>query len=574
MLKRDNDHHALERHLHPSIYKRIRKTEALIQKNVDPAIFRAEGGLDMDTYQALHTRWVNEEERIEGKKQKLIGKYGSITDIPLKIGPCKKIDPVIGTKRPLVLLIDFQDKKHTAIYDSEYFKDLLFSKGSDHSMRDYYLEASWNQLDINGDVSDEWYLSSLNYSDYLDKFPVEGHYPKAQKLVKEAVLQAKKSKKFDFSPYVKDGKIEILIVIYAGYGFDNKLEVNYIRPHKDRFLDPIEVQEDIWTDRYALIPELPADDLGCFCHEVGHLLGLPDLYKEGYSPVVGGWCLMAVGCYNNNCRTPAHPSAWCKIHLGWVEPQLVQKNLQSYQIPSIIQDKVIYRLDVEDSNGKEYFLLENRQQNGFDKYLPGSGLLIWHVDEDVCVAQAPNNDPNHFFLTLKESDGREDLLRDMTVFIKEGGVEKAKKELTGDTGDAFPGETFNRNFDDFTKPNSHSYKGHLSGVKVVSISDSGDLMEADMGVRLLPTEDLDALLRVENVPRPISKPKYYFSPRFLTFLFSSKPKDPYQEGLDAYLEDLQEEVGINYYRDGYRQGYRQGYEDAIKKLKKSKKIIK
>ena len=283
----------LERHLHPSIYKRIRKTKELIQENADPEKFRAEGGLDLDTYNALKQRWQDEKVRIEGKKQQLIDRYGSLKDTPPFIGQCKKINPVIGIKNALVLLIEFKDKKHTAIYDPDYFKDLLFSEGSNHSMRDYFLEASWNQLDIKGDVSDEWYNTSLNYSEYLDKYPIKGHYPLAQKLVKEAILQAKNSNKHDFSFYAKEGKIDILLVVYAGYGFDNKLDVNYIRPHKDRLLEPVEMQDGLWADRYALIPELPADDLGCACHEVGHLLGLPDFYNQIWAS--GRW-LVFDGC--------------------------------------------------------------------------------------------------------------------------------------------------------------------------------------------------------------------------------------------------------------------------------------
>ena len=61
------------------------------------------------------------------------------------------------TSYGLVLLIEFKDRKHSIKPD--YFKDLLFSKGSNHSMRDFYLEASWNQLDINGEVNDEWYFA-------------------------------------------------------------------------------------------------------------------------------------------------------------------------------------------------------------------------------------------------------------------------------------------------------------------------------------------------------------------------------------------------------------------------------
>ena len=83
-------------------------------------------------------------------------------------------------------------------------------------------------------------------------------------MISEVVLQAKNSGSFDFSKIAKDGEIEILIVIYAGEGLDTKLNINYIRPHKDSLSEPIEVQEGIFAKRYCLIPELPSDDLRLF----------------------------------------------------------------------------------------------------------------------------------------------------------------------------------------------------------------------------------------------------------------------------------------------------------------------
>ncbi|MDP3066263.1 MAG: M6 family metalloprotease domain-containing protein, partial [Methanobacteriaceae archaeon] len=559
---------AFERHLHPSIYKRIIKTNKLLQENLNPDKFRAEGGLDLDTYSALQERWQDQEERIQGIKQEYKAKYGSLKNIPSSIGRCRKIE-MVGTKNALVLLIEFDDIKHTAIYDDNYFKDLLFSKGK-QSMRDYFLEASWNQLDIKGEVSDGWYTAAHNRAEYLDKYPVKGSYPKAQNLVKEAIIQAKNSNKFDFTHFANDdGKIDMLLVVFAGSGFDTKLNINYIRPHQDKLIEPIEVQEGIWVDRYSMNPELPADDLGCFCHEMGHLLGLPDLYKEGYSPVVGSWCLMAVGCYNNNSRTPAHPSAWCKIHLGWTKPKLVEKNLQTYEIPEIIREKEIYKLEVEGSQGKEYFLLENRQQKGFDKYLPGSGLLIWHVDEGVCVPQAPNSDPNHFFLTLKQSDGKEDLQSDRTELFKNQMLEKLPKDIEGDLGDPFPGITLNRTFNDESHPNSRSYKGKKSFIEVFSISDSEDVMTAKMGIQKISHGNNIQFNFSDAAAEPKKETTKNFTPlQFIICNYPAQPKGPYQQGKEDYFEDIKKEIGLEDFQDGYRRGYLHGYQEAVKKAKK------
>lgn len=550
---------AQSRHLNPSVYKRIRKTENLIQKGMNPEEFRTRGGLDLKTYQALQKRWKDQEQRMEEYKEKI-----QIKDAPTT-GPCKNIEPVVGTKNALVLLCEFKDIKHSL--KSEYFKELLFAKGSNRSMRDYYLEASWNKLDIDGDVNREWYSASGRRLDYVDDIPVQGHYPHARELVRETIIQAKNSRNFDFAPFAKDGKIDILIVIYAGEGQDTKLNIKYIRPHKDRLAEPIEVQKGIWADRYCLIPELPAEDVGCFCHEVGHFLGLPDLYKEGYSPVVGSWCLMAIGDHIENGRTPAHPSAWCKVHLGWCKPQILNQLPLEYEIPAVIDDEnAVYKIEVFGSGGKEYFLLENRQQKGFDRNLPGNGILIWHVDETVCLAQAPNYDPQHFFLTLIQADGKQELQRDMMVLIKKEGIEVAMKDLKGDTGDAFPGVTVNRTFDDKSNPNSNSYKGNETMVRVKFISDSDDVMKAQMGL-----QHQAETITTKPIPIEANKSPEFILSQFMTLMTSQKTKTPYDQGYEDGIQDLIEKLKVEENLDSYQEGYRCGYLNEFDKATPKKK---
>ncbi|MGZ7050166.1 MAG: M6 family metalloprotease domain-containing protein, partial [Methanobacterium sp.] len=487
----------MERHLDPSIYEKIEKTESLLQEGVNEEELKPRGGLDYETYDALMRRWAGTEQKSMEFKQEIYSNYRSLENAPPSIGPCQKHDPVTGTKNALVLLTEFNDKKHS--HEAIAFNDMLFNKDFKQSMRNYYLEASWNQLDIKGHVNDEWYTLTKNRSEYADDLS-NLHYPKAQKLVIETIENAKNSGKIDFSPYSVDGKIEILIVVYAGSGMDTKLDKNFIRPHQYRLLESIEVQEGIFADKYCLVPELPVDDLGVFCHEVGHILGLPDLYMEGYSPIVGSWCLMGIGDHINDGKTPAHPSAWCKLHLGWTEPKLLDQLPQKHEIPSVIDDKTIYKVEIQDSNGKEYFLLENRQQKGFDENLPANGLLIWHVDESACLKKAPNFDPKHFFLTLKQSDGKDDLNRDRRELIKKAKImDKPPKEVEGDSGDPFPGITVNRNFNDKSKPNSRSYKGNKSFVEVVSISDSDKLMKAQIGTNI-KSERLETHYKHEILP--------------------------------------------------------------------------
>lgn len=566
-------HRIYERHLHPSVYQKFNKTRKLKEEGVNPGEFRKRGGLDEKTYEALIQRWKRQKQLIDDREEKIISKYGSLKAAPLSAGPCKKIDPVIGTKNALVLLTEFKDKKHT--YQPDDMEKFLFSKGS-RGLRDYYLEASWNQLDITGKVSNRWYTTYNNCSDYIDE-AVEISYPYARMLVKETVLKAKNSGDIDFAQFAVEGKIELLIVVFAGKGLDTTLSMDYIRPHQGKLSEPIEVQDGIVAERYCLVPEL--DNVGCYCHEVGHLLGLPDFYNMK-SPVVGGWCVMSIGDHIDEGKTPTHPSAWCKVHLGWTVPKQIDKPPEIHDIPAV-QDKdgVIYKIEVHGSGGREYYLLENRQQKGFDEKLPGNGLLIWHVNENRCAINPPNNDFNNLFLTLIQSDGGDELQKDITSLLKEKGYDAMMKEFTGDDGDPYPGITSNRNFDSKSNPRSVSKKGTDSLARVTGISDSTDVMRAHMGVDQSKIVEVDKVseasqlseIEADKIRDVVEKRALMALQNFITLMTAETDEKPYDKGYEAAKQDIIQNLKDNHaldtYITGYRVGYREGYQKASKERK-------
>jgi hypothetical protein len=121
----------------------------------------------------------------------------------------------------------------------------------------------------------------------------------------------------------------------------------------------------------------------------------------------------------------------------------------------------------------EYFIVENRQQIGFDESLPGSGLLIYHIDDDV-LDQNDNEwypgheDEGHYLVALEQADGDWDL---------------EQNNSRGDGGDPWPGDADNETLDAESTPDSRDYEGNDTEVAVRNIASDGENITCDFEVR-------------------------------------------------------------------------------------------
>jgi len=370
-----------------------------------------------------------------------------------------------GSLKCLVLLVDFPDNPGQR--PAQEFKDMLFSLGSypTGSLRDFYKENSYNQLDVNGDVVG-WLRLPQPYSFYTNGQSGTGDYPNnAQKMVEDALALA--SQQIDFSQFDSDGDqyVDGLFVVHAGGGAEadpNKVaRAQKIWSHQWTMPKPV-AYNGVTAYSYCTEPE---DGLaGVFCHEFGHMLGLPDLYDTTYqSEGVGVWCVMGAGSWNNGGRTPGHFCAWSKTQLGWIKPQVVKK-AGALKLSAIEQDKTAaYQVWKKGKVGPEYFLLENRQLTGFDEKLPQSGLVVWHVDD----TQHNNDHPGSYWVAVDQADGNLDL-------------ETGKNR--GDKGDPFPGSSKNTTFDATSSPNTNDKFGNPTGVSITKIALQGGVVTCSVKV--------------------------------------------------------------------------------------------
>ena len=394
---------------------------------------------------------------------------------PLRFGVTDDID----TLHCLIILADFDDMPHENGLNTvpEDFDTLLFSWDYTPigSMTDYYFETSYGQVHLIGEVT-QWYRMPELYAYYVDGQRGFGDYPQnAQRLTEDAVLTADPDVDFSLYDNDGDGQVDALFVIHAGPGYEDTGNVNYIHSHAWVTSYHIPV-DSVTVRRYSMEPEETGSNqlitIGVFCHEFGHVLGLPDLYDYDYdSDGVGMWSIMAGGSWGGGGARPVHFDAWCKTQLGWITPQVVQEGMDQERIDAVEHDPDIYQLFALGIPTYEYFLVENRRWISFDISLPGEGLLIFHVDDSV----PNNNNQDHYMVAVEQADGEFDL----------------ENNNGSDACDPWPGTTDNRTFDDFSVPNAWYYLLGPSEVSVANISDSDSSIYADLAIEYnLPLYEL------------------------------------------------------------------------------------
>jgi len=231
-------------------------------------------------------------------------------------------------------------------------------------------------------------------------------------------------------------------------------------------------------------------------HELGHVLGLPDLYdaSDGILPeqrrwVVGCWGLMAGGAWGcgmldrTSWLRPTHLSAWSKIQLGWAVERVLGPDLLAEEITlaPVQTGAEVLRVPL-DTN--EYMLVEYRQQTGFDRDLPAEGVLVYHIDPQRSFRPCP---PCR--VQLVEADGNGTLVRPMS----QGGN-------LGEAGDAFA-VTAPARLTNSTNPSTRRHTGAASPVTFYSIALASGIAQLTISTRAVATAQLlESFLGDGSVP--------------------------------------------------------------------------
>lgn len=385
----------------------------------------------------------------------------------------------------------FADSPDPTIRPDE-LRRVLFEGPYEHgTLREYYDEVSGGRLTITGEVSD-WVRTSVTLSQAVGTSYGLGDDAMTGQFLVEALAAADSTT--DFSLFDSDGPDGIpnsgdddgYVDVVAFYFHEVAASCGGpgIWPHRSRISgwqgsayttdDPGISGTPIRIDGYIIQSVVDCSGTtiqtaSTISHEMGHVLGLPDLYHpaDGLLPeqrrwVVGCWGLMAAGawgCENvdrETWRKPTHMSAWAKRELGWISEELTvgSTRLTEVTLDPVITSGKILRLPL---SATEYMLLEYRRLEGFDEGLPAEGVIIYHIDPDLPFRPCQTC-PRLYRVALEEADGNDALIHTPL----EGGNR-------GEAGDAW-GTQGRVRFSNFSKPNTRLNSGGFSSLTLYSIA--------------------------------------------------------------------------------------------------------
>jgi len=279
---------------------------------------------------------------------------------------------VSGVLRAPIFLLLFADSPG-AVYPADRMRRMLF--GEERSVRDFYREMSHGLLSVEGEVYDWFELNELDtYYEGMSSGTRPGD-ARTGEIIYECL--SAQDAAVDFAQFDNDGPdglpnsgdddgyVDFVAFVHPESGGECGGSGN-LWSHRWRYSawpksqgipfvtdDAAAGGGSILIDDYTLQPALGCDpstavEMGIFCHEFGHVFGLPDLYDlDGGGQGLGHWGLMASGNWNQPA-SPAHMSAWSKQQLGWVTTQVVDWEAMDVWIDAVQTDPTVYEIPFHD----------------------------------------------------------------------------------------------------------------------------------------------------------------------------------------------------------------------------------
>lgn len=400
----------------------------------------------------------------------------------------------IGTPHVAVVLVQFKDIFFSVANNQASVNDYYnkYCNGSDDSspytghgssgsVTEYFSDQSNGQFQPFFDVIGPITLDSA-YSYYGQDLGASTDVS-YNVFVKESLDKALRIKN-DWSEFDNngDGKVDMVFLLFAGMG------QNYTNSYGDK--------NTIWPKEMpafyrigdvtfagcssccelrptkaeaGVITSTTPDGIGVFCHELSHALGLPDFYDTNYKMFgMDYWSIMDYGQYAVNSFTPVNYTAYERDFMQWQQIEVLEDPC-TLRIPCFCKGGHGYKI-VNDANPNEYYILENRQDYGWDRLCRtrGHGLMVTHVDYDrsAWLSNKVNTNASHQRMTIIPANNS----------LIGGNTPNVTSAMWAESlrGNLYPGSTGNHELTDESTPSSVVFTGGYMGKPIYDIEETDD----------------------------------------------------------------------------------------------------
>jgi hypothetical protein len=307
-------------------------------------------------------------------------------------------------EKGIIILAEFPDVQHNIS------RDFVHKRFSQH-LNDYVQEMSYNKVSLKIDVTKKWYTLPYSISQYkISSRNLEVDKSRVRKIIDDAVNAVDKD--IDFTQYsfaaivIRATVREYGMIGLCGYpgmlGWGSE--------------DVLKTKSGQLVKGGVAIFSFQAH-LGTLFHDIAHILGgvkggkrmVPCLYdhdlqakpgpmRETFVDAtinMGFWDPMSCHYFKRELPPPGI-STWTKMRLNWIQPskiRVLKKDEKAEFIIGPLEDGsseiLAAKIPISENT---YYLIENRQPIGYDKNLPGSGVLIMFADDRIAEcrhAKAP-----------------------------------------------------------------------------------------------------------------------------------------------------------------------------------------
>jgi M6 family metalloprotease-like protein len=340
-----------------------------------------------------------------------------------------------------VVLVDFSDLPFTA---SE--ADLV---DAHDGVSAFYDAATGGQLDLGLQIRASFQADDpvASYGERLA--PDTG----LRAIAAEAAAALAAQTSVDFGAYDSDGNgtVDGFVVHHAGWGAETEgATSDMLWSAKTALSTPVTTWDGYTLSVFGVFPEYeydadPATSVGVISHELGHVLGLPDLYDvdydgDGRGSGLGYWSVMASGSWYDDGRSPVGFDAWSSATMGW-RPIEAVCGTQTYTLSSS-RSAPVYLLwpDEGVSLSDEYVLVDLRTQAGVDAGVPGSadGVQMIHHDPAGGTWSNTSDDGSPYRVWVVEADASGDTSFDGDLYA---GTDTGDDDDLFGSGDSFTNST-------------------------------------------------------------------------------------------------------------------------------------